>query len=375
MPRVPRGAPFNERGNRLRGVLDLAAGRYPGFLFGSSVGEIVPVFHFHETTPDVLEPAFAYLRENGYRTVGSDALADFVRAGRHPGPGSVMLNFDDAWSSVWLVVAPLLAKYELTAVTYAIPGRTVDAPAVRPTLADGPVDAAAADTAPHPFATWPELRTLASSGRVEVQSHSWSHSMIFSSDQPIGVVSPDFASEPVLVRPRLNAAPPAVFLDPQQLGHPLFPRRSRLSGARRFVPDEGACAALEAFVDAQGGSALFSRPDAETVLRPHLASVGGRWEAPEDRLAAIEDEIARGRDELQARTAARVNHMVLPWGVSSPDTRATLERLGFASAFANRPSGRLAVASGDDPFYLKRLHSRHIFALPGRGRRVFVTLA
>ncbi len=375
MPRVPRGAPFNERGNRLRGVLDLAAGRYPGFLFGRPVGEIVPVFHFHETTPEALEPAFAYLRENGYRTIGSDALADFVRTGRHPGAGSVMLNFDDAWSSVWLVVGPLLARYNLTAVTYAIPGRTMDAAAVRPTLADGPVDPAAADAAPHPFATWPELRALASSGRLEVQSHSWSHAMVFSGDQPIGVVGPDFASEPVLVRPRLGAEPPAVFLDPERLGHPLFPRRSRLSSARRFVPDASTCAALEAFVDAQGGAAFFARPDADVVLGPHLANLGGTWESPAARLAAIEDELVRARDELQTRTAAPVNHMVLPWGVSSADTRAALDRLGFASAFANRPSGRLAVAAGDDPFYLKRLHSRHIFALPGRGRRAFVTLA
>jgi len=61
--------------------------------------------------------------------------------------------------------------------------------------------------------------------------------------------------------------------------------------------------------------------------------------------------------------------------VTSHETRAGLERLGYLTAFANRPAGRLAVAAGDDPYFLKRLHSRHIFALPGKGRRVFVTLA
>jgi len=45
----------------------------------------------------------------------------------------------------------------------------------------------------------------------------------------------------------------------------------------------------------------------------------------------------------------------------------------MATAFANRLSGRMAVAAGDDPFFLKRLDNRHILALPGQGRRVFTT--
>ncbi len=375
MPRVPRGAPFDERGNRLRGVLDLAAGRYPGFLFGRPVGDILPVFHFHETTAAALEPAFTYLRDNDYRTVGSDALARLVRDGTHPGPRSVMLNFDDAWSSLWLVVGPLLAKYGLSAVTFAIPARVTDARAVRPTMADGPVDAEAADRAPNPFATWPELRALASSGRVEVQSHSWSHSMIFSDSDPFDVVRPEFSTEPVLVRPRVGSDVPPAFLEPGRLGHPLFARRSRLSSARQFVPDAGACAEIERFVASEGGAAFFSRPDADAALQPRLAAVGGAWESDAARLGAIDDELSRSRDELQTRVGEPVRHMCLPWGVTSRETRAALERLGYLTAFANRPTGRLAVSAGDDPFFLKRLHSRHIFALPGKGRRVFVTLA
>src|SRR4051794_12035401 len=182
MPRVPTGAPFEERGGRLRGALDLLAGRYPAFLFGRDVGKFLPVFHFHETTADALEPAFAYLRENDYHTVGSDDAAALVRERRHPGIRSVMIAFDDAWASLWLVVGPLLRRYGLRAVTYAIPGRIADAAAVRPTLDEGPVDADAADRAAQPFVTWPELRSLSSSGLVDVQSHTWSHSMIFSDD-------------------------------------------------------------------------------------------------------------------------------------------------------------------------------------------------
>ena len=97
--------------------------------------------------------------------------------------------------------------------------------------------------------------------------------------------------------------------------------------------------------------------------------VHGRWESDAEQQADMEHELVAARDELQARLAAPVRHVCLPWGVSGERTRRLLERLGFASAFANRWAGRFAVAAGDDPYFLKRLNGRHIFALPGRGRR------
>src|SRR5689334_5710951 len=117
MPRVPSGVPFEERGGRLRGALDVIAGRYPAFVFGADVGDRLPVFHFHECTVPLLERAFSYLVENGYQTIVSDDVAALVRQGRHPGSRRVMLAFDDAWASLWIVAGPLLRRFGLRAVT------------------------------------------------------------------------------------------------------------------------------------------------------------------------------------------------------------------------------------------------------------------
>jgi peptidoglycan/xylan/chitin deacetylase (PgdA/CDA1 family) len=356
--------------------MDLAVGHYPGFLFGLGVGKLLPVFHFHQVTVETLEPAFQYLVENGYRTVLSDEAARLVREGHHPGPRTVMLAFDDAWASLWLVVKPLLEHYDLRAVTYAIPGRIQDAAATRPTANDGPVDADAADRAANPFVTWPELRALAASGRVDVQSHTWSHSMIFSGAIPTGVVDRAFAREPLIVHPRLNSGRLLEYLSPARLGFPMFARRSRMSDGRRFWPDPDACARVEARVRDAGGVAFLDRQDWRKELAPLLTAIHGRVETDAEREREIEQELVLARDELEARLGTRVRHICLPWGVTGTVTRRALERLGIVSAFANRLAGRLAVAAGDDPFYLKRLDNRHIFALPGRGRRrMFSTLA
>lgn len=343
MTHVPSGAPWSERGGRLRGVVDLVAGRYPPFLFGLPVGRRLPVFHFHEETPEVLEPALQYLAENGYRTVASEEVTRIVRRQAEPAPRTVLLAFDDAWASLWLVVAPLLRRYGMRAVAYAIPSRIREAAAVRPTLADGPLDASAADRADNPFVTWPELRALSSSGVIDVQSHTWSHAMIFCGTEVIGRVDQAFAAESVLNHPRLNDTDPPVFLTAADRGAPLYPRRSRMSDARRYFPDDA------------GGS--------------------GHWETPEAQQRAIEHELVAARDVLEARLGTPVRHVCLPWGVAGQITRRTLTRMAVETAFSNRLRGGMAVSPGDDAYSLKRLHSRHIRALPGRGRRPFVTLA
>ena len=354
--------------------MDLVAGRYPSFLFGFGLGDLLPVFHFHEATPAVFEPACRYLVENHYQTVTTEELSGLVRDGRTPAPRSVMLAFDDARASLWSVAGPLLKRYGLKAVTYAIPARMRDAERVRPTL-DDPAGVGVPGEPDDPFVTWPELKSLSISGLVDVQSHTWSHSMIFSGEQAIDVVRPLEKADDELARPRVNDSDPPAFAGPDRLGFPIFPRQSRMSSARRFFPDDARMSAVETFVATHGGAAFFRSVSWREELQPHLRAITGRWETDAERERAIEHELVAARDTLEARLGTRVRHVCLPWGVTSPLTQALLERLGFKTAFANRLKGVFAVRAGDDPFFLKRLANRHIFALPGRGRRPFFTFA
>jgi hypothetical protein len=330
-------------------VLDLVAGRYPRFVFGGPVGPLLPVFHFHDVTRETLEPALAYLSDNDYRTVVSDEAAALAREGRHPGPRTVMLAFDDAWASLWQIAAPFLRQYGMRAVAYAIPARIAEAAGTRTTTEHaGPL-----------FVTWPELRELSSSGFVDVQSHTWSHSMIFCGDRIVDRVTPAWAAEPILNRPRVDRGSSLEFLSPDRPGYPLFDRRSRMADGLRFFPDPDACN------DIASDTANGERAGARVIP--------GRWETLDEQVKAIEEELTAGREILEQRLATRVRHICLPWGVSGAITRSALERTGYISAFANKMSGQFAVAAGDDPFYLKRLHERHVFTLPGRGRRTLVS--
>ena len=362
--------PFGERGGRARGALDFLAGHYPAFTVGGGVGRLLPVFHFHETTPAALEPKLQHLADNGYRTVTSSAVTAFARDGIAPPPRSVVLAFDDAWSSVWTVAGPLLRRYQMQAIVYAIPARIRDASAVRPTIENGGVDPTAIDASEDPFVTWPELRRLQDDGTFDVQSHTRTHSMVFAAPVLVDFVSPAFRAESMLNRPRVDRSGTPRFLDPAALGAPLFVRRSSMSDALRFYPDEESGARTIAHVAAAGGERFFDRPEWHTELRRVAGDARGAAQDASARDRAIEDELRGGREDLEARLPGHtVDHICLPWGVAGRATRAALERCGYRSAFANRFRGRFAVAAGDDPYALKRLSNRYIFALPGRGRR------
>ena len=374
--------PFAERGGTVRGLLDLATGCYPAFLFGGSVGAL-PVFHFHEVTGAWLEPRLQYLVDNGYRTVTCDEIARLVIDGVHPGREAVALTFDDAWASAWTVAMPLLRRLKLRAILFAIPARIAEAPVPRPTIEDGVGGAAAnADNVDNlrghgsPFATfvtWPELRAMHESGVFDVQSHTRSHAKVFCDSTVTGFVTPAFANEPYLDRPLTSVKESIHFVEPDALGTPLYLRRSRMSDARRFVPEPSTAERCRGHVARNGGVRFFDRPTWRSELE-RLAQGNGRFESDGEQAAGILNEINEGRALLNDRLGATtVRHVALPWGIAGDITRRALPESGHVTAFAERPFRRRGVRAGDDRYGLMRLNGKFLTCLPGRGRQWFFT--
>jgi len=371
--------PFTERGGALRGLLDLATGCYPAFLFGGSCKAALPVFHFHEVTQDWLEPRLQYLAENRYRSVTSDEILRFVADGVSPGPRAVGLTFDDAWASAWTVAMPLLRRFGLRAIVFAIPGRISEAAGLRPTIDDvGGTDVSRTKVLRYedggheddsPFATWPELRAMHDSGVVDVQSHTRWHAMIFGHDGVTGFVAPGYEREPMLNRP-LESELGGAFLEPGALGTPLYVPRSRMSDARRFLPDRSAAERCRAHVARHGGRAFFARPGWRAELEPIARSGRGQFEDDATRAAVIREELAEGRAMLNDRLrTTTVRHVALPWGIAGDITRQAVADTGHVTAFAERPLRSRLVRAGDDRYGLMRLNSKFLTCLPGRGGR------
>lgn len=367
-----RSIPFQERKSPLRGILDLAAGRYPRFLFGGGLGQWLPVFHFHETHPKALEPYFQYLAENGYRTVTSDQIAAFVLRGVHPGPKSAALCFDDAWSSLWVYAVPLLQKYNLHAIAYVSPDRVPSSPAPRrqwdsPNTPDVEI---ALDRTEGLFSTWSELRAMHASGRLDIQAHSWRHAMVFASDEVADFIQPYHQEHPHAI-PLVDTPDGLRFAAREDLGAPLYATRSRLSDVRRWIAPDAFAGCIR-HVQANGGALFFQRAAWRAELRACVAQARpGRWESEPERDSAIREELARARARLEAELGKQIHHMCFPGAIAGKAAVRLAAETGYQTAFADRLWGARAVRHGDPPHQLMRLKHPLIFCLPGKQRTWF----
>lgn len=354
--------PFQERKTPWRAVLDVAAGCYPAFVFGGPLGDILPVFHFHDVTRAYLEPYLRYLKQNGYRTVTSEAMEQWARERRHPGPQSVVLCFDDAWAGMWTVVTPLLRAYGMRAVTYAIPGRVIDAAGVRDPSDRRP------ETGPA-LATWPELIAMRDSGAVDVQAHTLTHANIFCSDRPAGFVTPG-TTLTLLGRPVHEFGIPPKVVSPEQYGAPLFAVRSRMADALRYTDTSRALRACTEHVAAHGGATFFERASWRHELESLVQAHPGRFETGPERATSQRNELVRARELLEARLGAgSVRQVCMPWGVCGRGAEGLVREAGFETAVADRLWGKRFMGRRADPFRIMRLKHTYIRCLPGKGRR------
>ncbi len=372
---MARKPPFAERGGTLRGAVDIASGSYPGFIIGGGLGDILPVFHFHQVTPQSLEPYLDFLNQNKYRTVTSEDILRFVKEGKHPGTSTVALCFDDAWASLWTVAAPLLRKYDLRAITYVIPARVKDSRIVRPTMDEAPFSPGREDESETPFATWPELLHLSRECIVDIQCHTLSHSMIYCSSSVIGFVTPEFLHQPLLGLPLLETPGGNVFLDERHIGAPVYPLRSRMSGARRFRDNPLAREECIAHVAGNGGRAFFDRDGWRDDLLSTLGNSGELFESDDERRLELERELRESREMLNKRLDTdTVRHLCFPWGVAGSMALKVAREAGYESAFSDHMFGRRFVRRGDNPYRMMRLPNCYIFRLPGIRRRPLISI-
>lgn len=152
----------------------VAAGTNAKAVFG------VPVFMYHEFVTqedldngvafdeyaiwqDEFESDLIWLRDNGYTTITTRQLADWLNGAGTLPKKPVLLTIDDGKLGVYKRAWPLLQKYNMT-VSLAVIGSRIDMATLDPEgrLAD-----------PAPYSTWEEIGEMSASGHVEIISHTY----------------------------------------------------------------------------------------------------------------------------------------------------------------------------------------------------------
>jgi hypothetical protein len=179
----------------------LFSGKMPQFIWSSGVkgiGDEMPVFVFHQVTPDHLEKQFQYLTSNEYKTLTADELQEAV-CNYTEKENFIAITFDDAAWSFWAYAFPLLKKYKLKSILFVSPGLISEDPAIYPNLDDVWEGRCSTDDVSNrgktqTLCTWRELVIMHESGNVDIQSHSVTHARIPISGRVMDFLHPDFDS-------------------------------------------------------------------------------------------------------------------------------------------------------------------------------------
>lgn len=131
----------------------------------------LPVFMYHRLlkhstsndaytiSPEAFEKDLIYLCDNGYTTIGTKELLDFVEHGYPLPEKPVVLTFDDGYFNNVYYAEPLLEKYGMKAIVFVV-GRFSDQSSI--------------DNIEKPnysYIRWERMEQLSDS--LEIQNHTW----------------------------------------------------------------------------------------------------------------------------------------------------------------------------------------------------------
>lgn len=112
-------------------------------------------------TKRALEDDLKYLQENGYTTISSYQLIDYVENGTPLPEKPIMITFDDGYFNNYCYAYPLLREYNAKAIISII-GKYTDL-----------YSESTEENPSYSHITWEQAREMCDSGLVEIQNHSY----------------------------------------------------------------------------------------------------------------------------------------------------------------------------------------------------------
>ena len=313
---------------------------------------VVPVLTFHSVgmnygdwtwshlseSAEMFESFLVRLHSQGYKTVSLQQLYDHMSGEGRCDPKSIVLVFDDGYLDNWTTVAPLLKKYGMLGAVYVNPEFVDPGTEIRPTLDDLAGKVEDLHSIEHRgFMNWAELAALDSSGVLDVQSHSMSHTWYFTGPRIVDCFAPTTA--PTYPWMSWNARPERkpFYLSEDQSefvpwGTPVFENEKSII-ARRFSPDPQMVAKIETEVERQGGFEFFADPDWKDRYRKITSDITGDRPFPGDRESEhdfeerVRWELAEAKSIIENKLNKQVHFLCWPGG----GVNATAKRLALES--------------------------------------------
>ena len=254
---------------------------------------------------DLFEEKVKKLDQKGFNAVNWDELYACMSGEHELRQDSIFLTFDDGYLDNWVFIYPILKKYGMKGTIFVNPDFVDPRDIVRPNLEDvwaGRATYEELETAG--FLSWPEMRLMESSGVIDIQSHSLTHTWYFSGPKIVDYHRPRSIEQyPWLAwnqqpdrKPFYLAEDQSGFVD---YGSPIFEHEKSLI-VKRFFPDDDAVNKIRDYIVEQGVGEFFKTIHWNYSLQEKIDSwfggkVPGRYETEEEHLQRIRYELSYSR--------------------------------------------------------------------------------
>ncbi len=267
-----------------------------------------------------------WLKQNGYQTIRSETLIDYLEgyeASLPPKP--ILLTFDDGTIENYHIVYPLLQEFGYTGTAFVITG---------------------------PFFThdskkfwWKEVDR---SGILGIESHTRTHSLIWVSPHIIDFYSGEDYDYYYLIKGK-----------DWRLGAPIYEFGYELVN-HRYLPDQRITNLCVKYIARNGGEDFFKKEGwrdelwrlVENFQNDHQER--DSYESERQKEARLKKEIYQSKRTIEQSVGhgKEVTFFAYPWGAYDEDLILQLKRYGYRGAFTTDWGGN---SPGDDPFKIKRI--------------------
>lgn len=254
---------------------------------------------------------------------------------------SVVLTFDDGYLDNWVYAYPLLKKYGSHATIFVNPDFVDPTGSLRPNLEDvwsGRISVHELPTSG--FLSWQEMRTMESSGYIDIQSHALTHTWYFSSAEIIDFHHPG-DRYPWLA---WNTHPERKYLwmtEDQQVfvpwGTPVYNYEKSLA-TQRYFPDEGLGRVLVDYVRNHGNEIFFQADNWRQILEQMVTNYRetygerGKFESVAETKARLHHELAGSKQIIEKQLDKTVDFFCWPGGGYNDTSLEVIKSVGYLSS-------------------------------------------
>jgi len=308
----------------------------------------IPVLYYHHieptdpVTPEVFEAQIKYLLSKGYNSISLNELHEFMLGKLKVARKSFVLTYDDGFYCNYHYLFPILKRYNLKATIFVVS-------AVRKQLSNKqgkeqgsgyPSRTGANEEAVNKFASWDELKTMLSSGLVQIEDHSLFHDRIYISNTVKGFntdIDPDW---PVYGD---TASGTVRYKTGSYLAYKKFTGDIKLNDYLvNFIKEKNS--------EPSDHKTIKELKQAYKTYKKHYP-VKHTYESMDNYERRCKTDMEKSRQTIETHTKIRPMFFCFPWGQYNKTLLRILKELGYKGAVT---TDKGANVRGGNPYGIKR---------------------